>query len=160
MRRIKIDAIDLQILHDLQDNGRMTNVDLAIRAGISAPPCLRRVRTLEDSGFITGYHADINAEALGFTVVIFAQVRLHSHAENDLIAFENLVQNWDMVRECQMLAGDTDFLLKIIAQDWDSYQRFLTTQLTSAPNVAHVKSSLCIRKSKNLPGPPINLILK
>ncbi|MDP1725016.1 MAG: Lrp/AsnC family transcriptional regulator [Alphaproteobacteria bacterium] len=160
MRRTKIDAIDLQILHDLQDNGRMTNVDLADRAGISAPPCLRRVRTLEDSGFITGYHADINAEALGFTVVIFAQVRLHSHAENDLIAFENLVQNWDMVRECQMLAGDTDFLLKIIAQDWDSYQRFLTTQLTSAPNVAHVKSSLCIRKSKNLPGPPINLILK
>lgn len=160
MRRTKIDAIDLQILHDLQDNGRMTNVDLADRAGISAPPCLRRVRTLEDSGFITGYHADINAEALGFTVVIFAQVRLHSHAESDLIAFENLVQNWDMVRECQMLAGDTDFLLKIIAQDWDSYQRFLTTQLTSAPNVAHVKSSLCIRKSKNLPGPPINLILK
>jgi DNA-binding Lrp family transcriptional regulator len=160
MRRTKIDAIDLQILHDLQDNGRMTNVDLADRAGISAPPCLRRVRTLEDSGFITGYHADINAEALGFTVVIFAQVRLHSHAENDLIAFENLVQNWDMVRECQMLAGDTDFLLKIVAQDWDSYQRFLTTQLTSAPNVAHVKSSLCIRKSKNLPGPPINLILK
>lgn len=160
MRRTKIDAIDLQILHDLQDNGRMTNVDLADRAGISAPPCLRRVRTLEDSGFITGYHADINAEALGFTVVIFAQVRLHSHAESDLIAFENLVQNWDMVRECHMLAGDTDFLLKIIAQDWDSYQRFLTTQLTSAPNVAHVKSSLCIRKSKNLPGPPINLILK
>lgn len=160
MRRIKIDAIDLQILHDLQDNGRMTNVELADRAGISAPPCLRRVRTLEDSGFITGYHADINAEALGFTVVIFAQVRLHSHAENDLIAFEDLVQNWDMVRECQMLAGDTDFLLKIIAQDWDSYQRFLTTQLTSAPNVAHVKSSLSIRKSKNLPGPPINLLLK
>lgn len=160
MRRTKIDAIDLQILHDLQENGRMTNVDLADRAGISAPPCLRRVRTLEDSGFITGYHADINAEALGFTVVIFAQVQLHSHAENDLIAFENLVQNWDMVRECQMLAGDTDFLLKIIAQDWDSYQRFLTTQLTSAANVAHVKSSLCIRKSKNLPGPPINLMLK
>jgi DNA-binding Lrp family transcriptional regulator len=156
---MKTDAIDLQILNDLQQNGRMTNVELAERAGISAPPCLRRVRSLEDSGYIIGYHADINAEALGFGVVIFAQVRLHSHAENDLLAFETLAQNWEMVRECHMLAGDTDFLLKIVAEDWDSYQRFLTSQLTSSPNVAHVKSSLSIRKSKNLPGPPIKMLI-
>lgn len=159
MRRVKIDAIDLQILKDLQEHGRMTNVELAERAGISAPPCLRRVRSLEDAGLIEGYHASISSEALGFGVVIFAQVSLHSHADHDLSAFEELTQQWEMVRECNMLAGDTDFLLKIVAEDWDSYQSFLTSKLTSAPNVAHVKSSLSIRRSKNLPGPPIELLI-
>ena len=91
MRRIKLDKIDRRILRDLQANGRMTNVDLAQRAGISAPPCLRRVRALEEAGFIRGYHADINPEALGFGVTVFAQVGLSSQAEPDLKAFETLV---------------------------------------------------------------------
>lgn len=159
MRRLKIDHIDLQIMHDLQKNGRTTNVELSERAGISAPPCLRRIRALEQAGYIKGYHAEINAEAIGFSVVIFAQVRLHSHADSDLLAFEELSKKWDQVRECHMLAGDTDFLLKVVAEDWDAYQRFLTSQLTATPNVAHVTSSLSIRKSKNLPGPPMNLLI-
>ncbi|MDE1903124.1 MAG: Lrp/AsnC family transcriptional regulator [Alphaproteobacteria bacterium] len=155
MRRIKLDKVDRRILRDLQDDGRMTNVELAGRAGISAPPCLRRVRALEEGGYIRGYHAEVNPEALGFGVTVFAQVGLKSQAENDLKAFEALASDWDEVREIHMLAGETDFLLKIVAADWDSYQKFLTTRLTPAPNVAHVRSSLAIRTAKYAPGVPI-----
>jgi DNA-binding Lrp family transcriptional regulator len=155
MRRSKLDSIDRRILLDLQADGRMTNVDLAERAGISAPPCLRRVRALEEAGFIRGYHAEVNPEALGFGVTVFAQVGLATQAEPDLKAFEALVASWPEVREAHMLAGETDFLLKIVAEDWDNYQRFLTTRLTAAPNVTHVKSSLAIRTSKSEPGVPI-----
>jgi len=156
MRRLKLDKIDLRILHDLQADGRMTNVELAKNAGISAPPCLRRVRALEEAGFIRGYHADLNAEALGYGVTVFAQVGLTSQAESDLVAFEELVTQWPQVRECYMLAGETDFLLRIVATDWDSYNRFLTSKLTAAPNVSHVKSALAIRQSKQAVGVPIN----
>src|SRR3954452_6109656 len=155
MRRVKLDRIDRRILRDLQADGRMTNVELARRAGISAPPCLRRVRALEEGGFIRGYHADVNPEALGYGVIVFAQVGLSSQAEPDLKAFETLIASWPEVREAHMLAGETDFLLKIVAEDWDSYQRFLTTKLTAAPNVSHVKSALGIRTSKHEPGVPI-----
>jgi DNA-binding Lrp family transcriptional regulator len=155
MARMKLDKIDLRILRDLQENGRMTNVELAKRAGISPPPCLRRVRTLERTGCIRGYHAEVAPESLGFGVTVFAQVGLNSQAEADLAGFERLVESWPEVRECHMLAGETDFLLKIVAADWDAYQRFLTTRLTAAPNVSVVKSALAIRASKQLPGVPI-----
>jgi DNA-binding Lrp family transcriptional regulator len=155
MQRVKLDRIDRRILRDLQDNGRMTNVDLANRVGISAPPCLRRVRALEQADFIRGYHADINPEALGFTVTIFAFVGLSSQAEADLVAFEDMVNDWPEVRECHMLSGETDFLLKIVARDWDSFQKFLTTRLTPAPNVSHVKTALAFRTKKQLPGVPV-----
>ena len=155
--KLKLDDVDRQILRDLQDDGRMTNVELAKRAGISAPPCLRRVRTLEDTGCIRGYHADIDAEALGFGVTVFANVGLHSQAEADLVAFEERVARWPEVRECHMLAGETDFLLKIVATDWDAYQKFLTTNLTPAPNVSVVKSALGIRTSKREFGVPIDV---
>lgn len=156
MRRVKLDRIDRRILRDLQDDGRMTNVELARRAGISAPPCLRRVRALEEAGFIRGYHADINPKQMGYEVTVFAGVGLSSQAEGDLRRFEELVASWPQVRECHMLAGETDFLLKIVAETWDDYQQFLTSKLTTAPNVSHVKSSLAIRTSKLLPGVPID----
>jgi DNA-binding Lrp family transcriptional regulator len=153
--RAKLDKIDRHILSDLQADGRMTNVDLAKRAGISAPPCLRRVRALEKAEVIRGYHADIAPEALGFTVTVFALVGLNSQAEADLKAFETLMSSWPNVRECHMLAGEADFLVKIVAEDWDHYQKFLTTQLTSAPNVSHVKSLMVFRTAKYQPGVPI-----
>ena len=156
-KKIKLDSVDRKILHDLQEDGRMTNVDLATRAGISAPPCLRRVRALEDSGIIRGYHADIDGDALGYTVTIFAFVGLTSQAETDLQDFESMVADWEVVRECHMLMGETDFLLKIVAHDWDDFQRFLTTKLTPAPNVSHVKTALSIRSRKNRPGVPVLL---
>lgn len=153
--RIKLDDIDRRILRDLQDNGRMTNVELARRSGISAPPCLRRVRVLEESGYIRGYHADLDPKALGFNVTVFAHVGLDSQSERDLEAFEGLIRSWPEVRECHMLAGETDFLLKIVAEDWDAYQQFLTTKLTCAPHVSNVKSALSIRSSKEQAGVPI-----
>src|ERR1700724_4656297 len=155
MRHVKLDKIDRRILRDLQADGRMTNVELARRAGISAPPCLRRVRALEEAGLIRGYHADLAPEALGYAVTVFAQVGLSSQAEADLQSFEHLVGTWPEVREAYMLAGETDFLSKIVAPDWDSYQRFLSTKLTAAPNVRHVKSALMLRLSKSDPGIPI-----
>jgi len=155
MQRVKLDRVDRQILADLQADGRITNVDLARRAGISAPPCLRRVRALEESGIIKGYHATIDPGALGYNVSVFAQVALNSHAEIDLRAFEERVNNWPEVRECYMLAGETDFLLKVVARDWEDYQRFLTTKLTAAPNVGHVTTALAIRSAKQEPGVPI-----
>ncbi len=155
MARAKLDRIDRRILSDLQSNGRMTNVDLAERAGISAPPCLRRVRTLERAGIIKGYHAELSPEALGYSVSVFALVGLNSQAEADLKSFEELIAKWDEVRECHMLAGEADFLLKIVAETWDEYQKFLTTRLTSAPNVSHVKSMMVFRTAKQMPGVPI-----
>ncbi len=155
MRRIRLDRIDRRILRTLQAEGRITNVELARRAGISAPPCLRRVRALEHAGIIRGYHAELAPEALGYGVTVFAQIGLASQAEADLRGFEDLVATWPEVREAYMLTGDADFLLKIVAADWDSYQRFLSTRLTSAPNVSQVKSALCLRVSKHEPGVPV-----
>ena len=155
MRRAKLDRVDRRILRALQDDGRMTNVELARRSEISAPPCLRRVRALEEAGYIRGYHADINAEALGFGVTVFAQVGLSSQAESDLKAFEALMQSWPEVRECHMLNGEIDFILKIVSKDLQSFQELLTSELTPAPNVASVKTSLTIRTAKSDPGVPL-----
>ena len=157
MQKVKLDRIDRRLLHDLQAEGRITNVELSRRAGISAPPCLRRVRALEDAGYILGYHADLEPKALGFHVTVFAQVGLSSQADRDLEEFEETVKGWPEVRECYMLAGETDFLLKVIAADWDAYQEFLTTKLTAAANVSHVKSALSIRAAKSEPGVPIDV---
>ena len=111
----KLDAVYRKILAELQNDGRMTNVDLAGKVGISAPPCLRRVRTPEEKGYINGYHADVNSRDLGFEVQVFAMVGLHSQAETDLAAFEEQCGNWPLVRECHMLNGEIDFILKCVA---------------------------------------------
>lgn len=148
MAKVKLDRIDRKILHDLQENGRMTNVELAERAGISAPPCLRRVRALEEAGVIKGYHADIDASTLGFGITVFAQVGLSNQSETDLKKFEDLVREWPQVRECFLVSGEADYILKIVSEDWDSYQKFLTTHLTTAPNVSNIKSALGVRAAK------------
>ncbi len=158
MHRVKLDDIDLRILENLQEDGRITNVDLAEKVGITAPPCLRRVRALEEAGFIRGYHADLDAEAMGFGLTVFAMVGLHSQAESDLKAFEELVAGWPLVRETYMLNGEIDFILKIVARDLAQFQSFLTTHLTPAPNVDSVKTSLSIRCAKKLHGVPVGAI--
>ena len=154
----KLDEIDRMILAELQADGRMTNVELAKRVGISAPPCLRRVRTLEEQGFIRGYHADVNARELGFEVQVFAMVGLVSQAEIDLSAFEKKCADWPLVRECHMLNGEVDFVLKCVAPDLRTFQNFLTEELTSAENVASVKTSLVIRGAKDEPGVPFDVL--
>ena len=158
MATSKLDEIDRKILAELQADGRMTNVELAKRVGISAPPCLRRVRTLEEAGFIRGYHADVNPRELGFEVQVFAMVRLHSQAEADLSAFERRCQAWPLVRECHMLNGEIDFVLKCAAPDLSTFQNFLTGELTAAANVASVKTSLVIRCAKDEPGVPFDVL--
>ncbi|SMH35475.1 Lrp/AsnC family transcriptional regulator [Maritimibacter sp. HL-12] len=154
----KLDAIDRMILAELQADGRMTNVELAKRVGISAPPCLRRVRTLEEAGYIRGYHAKVDARRLGFEVQVFAMVGLVSQAEADLVAFEERCRAWPLVRECHMLNGEVDFLLKCVAPDLSTFQNFLTEQLTAAENVASVKTSLVIRDAKDEPGVPFDVL--
>jgi DNA-binding Lrp family transcriptional regulator len=154
----RLDEIDRKILAELQADGRMTNVELAKRVGISAPPCLRRVRTLEESGFITGYHAEVNARELGFEVQVFAMVGLDSQAESELSAFEAQCGLWPLVRECHMLNGEVDFILKCVAPDLSSFQQFLTGELLTTPNVASVKTSLVIRGAKDDPGVPFDVL--
>ncbi|WP_068116774.1 Lrp/AsnC family transcriptional regulator [Tropicimonas marinistellae] len=154
----KLDPIDRHILAELQADGRMTNVELARRVGISAPPCLRRVRTLEEAGYIRGYHAEVDPRALGFEVQVFAMVGLNSQAEADLSAFEQRCRDWPLVRECHMLNGEIDFILKCVAPDLSTFQSFLTGQLTAADNVASVKTSLVIRDAKNDPAVPFEVL--
>jgi len=154
----RLDDIDRKILSELQSDGRMTNVELAGRVGISAPPCLRRVRALEEQGLIQGYHAAVDARALGFEVQVFAMVGLHSQAEVDLSAFEDRCKGWPLVRECHMLNGEVDFILKCVAPDLSTFQRFLTEELTAAPNVIGVKTSLVIRGAKDEPGVPFDVL--
>ncbi len=160
MAGTRLDPIDRKILAELQADGRMTNVELAKRVGISAPPCLRRVRTLEEQGFIRGYHAEVNPRELGFEVQVFAMVGLASQAESDLSAFENKCRAWPLVRECHMLNGEVDFILKCVAPDLSSFQSFLTGELLTTPNVASVKTSLVIRGAKDDPGVPFDVLEK
>ena len=152
---MSFDRIDRQILSLLQENGRITNVELAERVGLTAPPCLRRVRALEEAGAIRGYHAELDAAQLGFPITVFAMVSLRSQAEQDLAAFEDHVAGLPEIRECHMLNGEIDFILKIVASDLKSFQDILTTHLTPAPNVTSVKTSLTIRTSKEASGIPI-----
>ena len=152
----RLDSIDLKILKELQDDGRITNVELARRVGISAPPCLRRVRALEEAGYIKGYRALLDEKMLGYEVSIFAMVHLASQAETDLAAFEDFVRKQPLVRECWMLSGEIDFVLKCVAPDLKTFQAFVE-KLTAAPNVRNVKTSLTLRNSKDAAMVPLEL---
>ncbi|WP_282606444.1 Lrp/AsnC family transcriptional regulator [Pelagibius sp. Alg239-R121] len=156
MRRVKLDRIDLRILQDLQEDGRITNVELARRAGISAPPCLRRVRALEEAGYIRGYHAELDSEELGFEVSFFALVGLDSQSEAVLAEFEATLDDWREVRECNMARGPHDFVLKLVARN-TAHENELTTRLTALPHVVTVQTIQVIRTSKWRPGVPIDL---
>src|SRR6188474_3861821 len=155
----RLDAIDRQILKELQDDGRMTNVELARRVGISAPPCLRRVRALEQAGYIKGYRGLLDEKRLGFEVTVFAMVHLSSQAEADLRAFEEFVRAQPLVRECWMLSGEVDFTLKCVAPDMATFQDFVT-HLTAAPHVRNVRTSLVLHNSKYEAAVPLDLKLR
>ena len=155
--RARLDATDWRILKELQSNGRISNVDLARKVGISPPPCLRRVRALEQAGMIAGYFGMLDEKSVGFEAIAFANVGLHSQSEPDLRAFENRVLAWPLVRECYMLSGETDFILKCVAPDLSTFQAFIINDLTAAPNVASVKTTLVISRVKFEPGVPMTL---
>jgi DNA-binding Lrp family transcriptional regulator len=147
---IELDQIDLAILRELQADGRMTNVELARRVGISAPPCLRRVRALEESGVITGYRALVDPRAIGLSVIFFVFVQLDQQTEGELAAFGARAAEWRAVRECWTLSGETDFLLKCIAADLQAFQEFVG-ELTATPNIRNVRSSLALTPVKDAP---------
>ena len=143
-----LDSIDRRILREVQENGRITNVELARRVGISPPPCLRRLRALEQAGYIKGYRALLDGKLLGYDVTVFALVHLSSQADADLRQFEEFVRREPLVRECWMLSGEIDFILKCVAPDLKTFQGFVA-ELTAAPNVRNVKTSLTLRNSKD-----------
>lgn len=157
MRRLAepdLDAVDRQILAELQADGRMTNVELARRVGLSAPPCLRRVRRLEEQGMIRGYHADLDAQALGWHISFFALVGLETQKEAVLSAFERMVTAWPEVRECHMIRGGGDFLLRLVAKD-TQHENALTSRLTEAAHVLRVQTMPTIRTARDLSGVPV-----
>jgi DNA-binding Lrp family transcriptional regulator len=143
-----LDGIDRRILREVQENGRITNVELARRVGISPPPCLRRLRALEQAGYIKGYRALLDGKLLGYDVTVFALVHLSSQADADLRQFEEFVRRKPLVRECWMLSGEIDFILKCVAPDLNTFQSFVA-ELTAAPHVRNVKTSLTLRNSKD-----------
>src|ERR1700679_2947529 len=148
-----LDSIDRRILLELQADGRITNVELARRAAISAPPCLRRVRRLEEAGIIRGYHADTDPQLLGWEITFFAIVGLDSQKEAVLSAFEQMAAAWPEVRECHMIRGGGDFLLRLVARD-TAHENQLTSKLTGAPSVSRVQTLQTIRTSRSLAGVP------
>lgn len=156
-RRMKLDKIDRKILKELQEDGRITNVELSRRSGISAPPCLRRVRALEEAGLIESYHAHLNAQALGYGITVVANIKLKSQNETDLKAFEKKCMEWPNVRVAYLMSGDVDFILKIVAHDWEDYQKFLSQELTVFPAVETVKATPLLRTVKFEPGVPIDI---
>ncbi len=156
MKRTRLDKIDKNILRRLQSDGRLSNIKLSKDVGISAPPCLRRVRALEEAGYIDSYHAHINPSSVGYGVTVFAMVTLNSQAEEDIAAFEKHISDLPMVRDCYLIAGDVDFILRIVAKSWDDYQNLFKSKLSSAPNVQLIKSSLTLKVAKNECGVPID----
>jgi DNA-binding Lrp family transcriptional regulator len=149
-----LDAVDRHILSELQADGRMTNVELARRVGLSAPPCLRRVRRLEEQGVIRGYHADLDPHILGWQITFFALVGLETQKEAVLSAFERMVTSWPEVRECHMIRGGGDFMLRLVARD-TQHENELTSRLTEAPHVLRVQTMPTIRTAQDLSGVPI-----
>ena len=144
-----LDAIDWKILRELQADGRMTNVELSNRVGISAPPCLRRVKRLEEAGIIRGYRALLNAPALGMDVVAFCSIGLKHQSEAELKVFAERTRGWPIVRDAWMVSGESDFLLHCVASDLSTFQTFVIEVLTSAENVDTVRTALTIRRVKD-----------
>ncbi|MEM6603920.1 MAG: Lrp/AsnC family transcriptional regulator [Pseudomonadota bacterium] len=155
MQKVKLDPVDIKILSELQKDGKITNIALSKAAGISAPPCLRRVKALEDAGIISGYSAELNAKELGYAMQSMAFVELTKQSDSDLENFRIYIQDFDEIRECYLISGKSDFILKCIAKDWDSFHSFVTDKLVKAPNVKTVRTAPIIQTFKKLPMVPI-----
>lgn len=155
--KARLDSVDWKILRELGENGRITNVELARRVGISAPPCLRRVRTLEDAGIIHGYRALLDEKSLGYDLTAFVLVGLEGQSEANILAFEERVRGWPFVRECYLASGEIDFIMRCVVPDLRAFQAFIIEELTPAPNVDIVRTSLVLRKVKDKPLLPVAL---
>lgn len=146
MPKIELDAIDRKIIACLQENARISNVELAEAAGLSPSPCLRRVRALEDAGVIKGYVALVDPAVVGMHVNIFVRVSLERQTEEIIDKFERAIGNRREVMECYLMSGDTDYHLRVVVPDLLSYEQFLKNHLTRIPGIANIKSSFALRQ--------------
>ena len=151
-----IDIIDKKILRILQDDGRISNLDLSTKIGMSPPPTLRRVRDLEQNGYIDGFRANLNHSKLGYDLTAFIFIGLKNQNEDELNKFEKLVWGWEEVRECYMLNGDVDFILKCVAKNMHLFQEFLTNSISTNANIASIRTAFAIKPTKSLGNVPLD----
>ena len=156
MVKKQLDITDLKILRILQDEGRISNLDLAKKISMTPPPTLRRVRDLEEDGYIDGYRANINLTKLGFDLTVWIFVSLKNQNEESLINFEKLVWGWEQVRECYMLNGEVDFILKCVSKNMEEFNDFLTNNITAYDNISSVKTAFAIKTTKFLGKVPLD----
>lgn len=136
-----MDNKDRQIIRALQANGRMTNQDLAEKVNLSPSPCLRRLRILEDSGAILGFHAEVDAKAYGLPITVFVRVRLERHNEEDVRRFESRIMAIDEVLECHVLTGASDYQLRVVVSDLDAYEDFIRNRIHRIGGIASIDTT-------------------
>jgi Lrp/AsnC family transcriptional regulator, leucine-responsive regulatory protein len=142
------DAIDLRILAEIQADAGLSNVDLAQRVGLSPSPCLARVKALESSGVILRRVTLLDPSAVGASVSVFVQVTLEKQIESRLEAFQTAVEDFAEVMECYLMTGDSDYLLRVVVPDVDSFQRFIVDKLSKTRGVANIRSSFALKQVK------------
>jgi DNA-binding Lrp family transcriptional regulator len=145
---MELDAIDRRILRALQRDGRLQNVDLAQEVGLSPSPCLRRVRRLEEAGVIERYAAMLDAAKIGFGMTIFARVWLTGQDQDTVSAFVTAIRALPQVAECYLMAGDCDFLIRVLVRDLDAYRRFQVEHLARIPGVRSIKTDISMQTVK------------
>ncbi len=152
MPKLKLDAYDRKILAALQRDGRLSNVELADEIGLSASPCLRRVRMLEEAGVIRGYQVNLDRDEVGLGLTVFVGVKVERHHEADAEAFRLAVTALPQVISAFLVSGESDFLLQVVVPDLRAYERFLTGELLRLPGVRDIRSNFAIQAVKT-PGP-------
>ena len=138
----EIDAKDWQIIRELQQDGRLTNQELAARVNLSPSPCLRRVRLLEEAGVITGYSADVDPRACGLNITAFILVALQRPERDAVENFEKSIQRIDEILDCYLLTGEADYMLRVVVADLEEYERFVRKRLHAIPGISSMKTSL------------------
>jgi len=148
MPAMPLDAVDLKILRLLQDDGRISLAELAGKVGLSASPCLRRVRILEKSGVIARYVAVLDQQAVGLPVSVFVSVKLEKQKEELLDKFAKTIARWPEVLECYLMTGPRDYWLRVVVPDLQAYERFLKQKLTRIEGIASIESSFALEQVK------------
>lgn len=149
-----MDAKDLQILRELQNDGRISNAELAERVALSPSPCLRRVRLLEERGVIEGYTTIVNQKAYGLPVTVFTQIRLDHHSTEAAQIFERAVQTIDEIMDCHLMTGETDYMLRVVVSSLEEYEQFVRNRLHPIPNIDSINTSFAygvVKKNRALP---------
>ena len=145
---IEVDTFDLKMLAALQDDGRLTNQQLADRIGLSASQCSRRRMRLEEEKVISGYHADLSSEALGFNLIAFINITLATHSPDNAKKFRALINRVDEIQEAYALTGDADYVVKAVLRDLKGLSDIVNDVLMPHPSVAHVRSSIVLDRLK------------